>query len=254
MASLDSLKTNIAKAKNTVREVGTDMPVVLRLAINAKDLGVTSVTVDNSANTLVIVDNATSGTPAGTHTISLVGLTVGTLKTAIEAIRSAAGAKAYNVLALDALLSDAVEDKLVNGAVSSTVVDGVTVWDLKAITDTTKTLTVRLKAGSYVPGVEVPGTELLHRVRINEINYYATLGAAGRTAASGLKVYEVKDAVETLVLNKTSVSATEVAIYLTNLKTIVDSSFGKELVVRLGDSSTLTDADGNHLTVFFTQE
>ena len=245
MASLDSLQTNFVKAKNTVREVGTDSPVVLRIAMNATANAVTSITVDNSAETLVIVDTA------GTHTISLSSSTVGALKASIEAINTATVSQAYSVLALDALLSDSVDDTLVNGAVSSSVVDGVTVWDLKSITATTKSLTVRCKSGSYVPGKDVPGTSLNHRVRINEINYFATLGAAAR---GGLKVIEVKDGVETVLLSKLSVSATETSIYLTNLKTIIDSSFGKELVVRLSDGTSLVDAPANHLTVYFTQE
>ena len=207
---------------------------------------VTNFIVDNSAHTLVITDTA------GANSLTLTGKTVGDTVDWINSLTTS-GIQRYAVLVLDAVRSDSATDLFVAGTVTTTTsVDGVACWDIKQDTSASKSLTVRLRAGSYVPGAQPRDWKKPHRVRVNQVAYYATLGAAAR---GGFKIIEVDgNMVETTVLSKLSVSATETTLYLNNLQSYIDSRYGSDIVIRLVDGTSLADAAANHLTVNFRQE
>jgi hypothetical protein len=237
MASLDGVLTRQALAQTTGISVGSDTPVALRIR-NTAGLAVTSIDVDNGSELITLTDS--SGAP----TVDMNGKTIGQVADAINALAN------WECLVLDCLRSDSCDDKLVDETISTpTVVNGVSVFDTHIDTSVTKSLTVRCTF-NRVPNQEIDVTD--RRVRINEIAYNATLGSGGQSA--GLLVYEVKGSTETLVVSKTSVSASTTQLYILNGATWLDGAFGADLVVRLVDATSITDAAANFVQVNFRKE
>jgi len=239
MASLDGVLTRKFLAQATGLNAIADSPVPIRIR-NKAGLAVTSVDVDNSSELITLTDSSAA------VTTSMNGKTVGEVADAINAMTN------WECVVLDALRSDSIDDKLVDETISTaTTVDGISYYDLHADTSVTQHITLRLSFDRHTPKSAFDNFD--RRVRINEISYFATLGGAGTSGGSGLKVYEVDGSVETLLMLKASISATETINYILNGNSFMDSGLGKDLVVRLADSTSLADA-ALHLQVNFIKE
>lgn len=235
MASLDSLRMKYYAASGVVRQVVDDTPVAIRLR-NVAGGAVTSVTVDNTAETLVII-TANGGTDS--YAIGTAGTnTVGGLIAAIN------GDGIFQAMAVDSLLADSVDDKLIDGAVTAGVdSNGVTVWDLKTDTSALAELTVGL--GPQLPDWDLPAG---HRVHLQEIVYNADLTAA----ADKVQIWRRKKGVETKIYSALSVDTTATTINFASGQGKISGGIDDVLVVKI--TGTVVDAAANFLRVIGTVE
>lgn len=233
MASPDFAKARILFSRGECRQVGTDTPVPIRI-YHPGSAAVTSVTVDNGANTLVLIDaNATT-------TITLSAAATNTVGEVVDTINNVSG---WGARVLDGLRSDAVEDKLVAGAITSATVDGVVVWDVLSITDAIKQFALSL---AYDRGFSKQNSRV-HRVHLQEFVYYATLG--GVAAGNVLVVERDVNGVETTLFSDLSVSAATTTTNFAGGRGKITGADGSELIVVLKDSVTLADAAANLLRI-----
>lgn len=243
MASLDSLRVRERLKTVTLGQVGSDEPVGIRL----KYIGtgtVTSVTVITATN----IVNITSDGGTDTYTFATY--------TTIGAVRDAINADGiFEAKVLDCLRSDASASTLVNGAISSSTVDGVTVYDVLVDTSTLKQLSWRVTTERLFNAV-IGG----HRVGIKQIVYNATLGAA---AADKFQIWKAKAAnpsdssksTETQLMGALSVSASETTpLNLTSSNQAINGKDGEDLIVVLKDATSITDAAANFLRVMYEVE
>ena len=243
MSSLDGVLTRSFLAKTTGINVLANTPVALRIYNKGKK-AVTSVTTVTATSITLIDADGTSGALAfGTYT------TLGLLAGKINSLTN------WECVILDGLPSDIINTSnvLASAALTSpnATVDGIGFYDVLVDTSVGKMLTVRASMSRLTPSLVSDNYD--RRVRINEISYFATLGAAGAAGGSGLFVYEVKGSTETQVMLKASVSATETTNYILNGGSFMDSDQGKDLVVRLADSASVSDTAA-HLQVNFRRE
>ena len=240
MSSLDSIMTRNVAAKGTVLNVGTNGPVALR--IRYKGAGtVTSVTITTAVNIVFIANGVTQTFPFA------AGLTLNTMGKLVAAINvgnctEGAGGALWEAKLLDTLSSYASTSQMVDGAIVSHVVDGVTVWDALVDTDVAKYFALRLTSDRGFNNIPSGN----RRVHLKEFSYYATLGGAG---ADKVKVYDVKGGDENLVLSQVSVSATETVTNWASGYGYLTAEEGHDIVVLLTDAVTLVNVAINHLTV-----
>jgi|GEM_PF-2002789 hypothetical protein len=244
MASLDSIFTRHVAAKGTVLQCGTDGdaagPVALR--IKYKGAGaVTSVTVTTATNIVFVANGVTQTYPFA------AGLTLNTVAKLVAAINvgnctEAAGGALWEAKALDTLPSYATTSQFRDGAITSTSVDGVTVWDVRVDTDVAKYFALRLtsdRAFNNIPSGN-------RRVHLQEFVYYATLGGA---AADKVQVWDVKGAEENQVYGQLSVSATKTTENWASGYGYLTAEEGHDLVVILKDAVSLANSADNFLYV-----
>lgn len=233
MASLESLKTRaVAKAGTTVSVIA-DTPIMLRLRYVGAGT-VTSVTPTTATN-LVTVTAEASGTVTKTYTFATY-TTVGALADAINADGL------FEVKVLDALRSDVttasniVENTAITAGVDA---NGIVVYDLHADTSVNKFITACLTGTRNFNTARLYKTG--HRVNLQEITYFATLGGAG---VNLVRVYARNgvNGAEVQVYGRKSVSATLTTLTFALGMGQISSADGAELIVRLQDGTSVADA------------
>lgn len=230
MASKDSLEMRLLAAKGTVVQKGADEPVAIRLRYIGTG-SATSVTITTATN-LVTVSSETSGTATKTYTFGSGSGTIGALADNINADGL------FEAKVIDALRSDVTTASYfsINTAVTAgTDANGVIVWDCTVDTSVYKAVTATLTNSRDFNTARLAKS---HRVNLQEIRYYATLGGA---AANLVRIYQRRGTVETQIFGLLSVSATDTTISFASGLGKITGGEGDELIVRIQDGSSISD-------------
>jgi len=240
MSSLNSLMTKAYAAQETVGRVVDNTPIALRISHPGTE-AVTSVTVATAA-TLTLID------ADGTTTIDITAAATDTLGEISDYIN---GLDNWSCKVLDGLRSDSVaSSELADGAITSSTVNGETVWDALVDTSVAVALTYRC---TFDRNVDINRPKGGHRVSLKGFDYYANVGTG---AADMVQIYEwdAKNREETQIWQALSVDATDTEVTFASGNGAITAGWGNDLIVRITDAATLTDADGNHLQCAYTKE
>lgn len=232
---MSSIKRHVAAT------VVDDTAVAMRL----KYIGtgtVTSVTVDVSTDIVLISSDGS------TETFLFSSYT--TMGAMVDAINAS---NYWKIKILDALRTDKIDDCLVDGVVtisSTGVYDFLSDTSACKDTDDDNVYTYRV---TYDRGFDKSGLLNGHRVRLQEFVYNVDVSAA---QANGVRVYEwdSKKKTETQIYRTVSVDATSTTINWADGRGMIDAEFGNDLIVRVVDGTSITDADGNLLQVTYIKE
>lgn len=240
MGSYDSLAIRAYNSEDKVGRVVDDTPVALRISHPGTE-AVTSVTV-NTAASIVLID------ADGTTTIDITAAAYNTVGEVCDYINSLDN---WSCKVLDALRADAVNgSQLADGAITATVVNGETVWDAKVDTSVALAMTYRC---TYDRNVALNRPKGAHRVKLAAIDYNCNINAA---SANGVRVYEwdATNKTETQVWQATSVDATDTSHTFASGQGKITAGVGNDLIVRVIDGTSLTDATANFLQCVYTRE
>jgi len=213
MASLDSILTRQALGKGIVRQVTNDLAVGLRLRYIGTGT-VTSVTATQATSVVLV----TSDGGTDTYLFSSYA-TLGALSDAINADAI------FESIVVDALRSEDPDDFFVDGAVvSSTDLDGITVWDL--IIDTSAAATFSCLLSPTKPRFDQPEG---HRVSLTSILYYVDNTAA----IDGLTVWQRNGTVESELFHMLNMDVSETEVDFANGQGEVTADIDTELIVQI---------------------
>lgn len=229
MASLDSLRARSIASEGVVRNVVDDTPVAIQLWYVGTGT-VTSVTVTAATN---IVNITSDG---GTDTYAFA--TYDTVTKLIAAINADG---IFEVRVVDALLADSTANNFIDGAISSTTdEDGNTCWKVLVDTSATDYMTACLTPKGYSKDAPIGG----HRVHLQAIEYNVDVNAG---TANGVRVYRRRGATETQVWRAASVDATATTVTFASGEGKISGRNGDELIVRVINATSITDAAANFL-------
>jgi len=242
MASLDSILTRQGVAQNIAATVVDDTPVALRLKYKGTGT-VTSVTVTTATNIILITSDG------GTDTYTFATYSnMGLLADAINADGI------FECLILDALRTDETTNSdFVTGVKT---ISSAGFYDCLVDTDTAQNsdnefiYTYRCTIDRN-PGSEKPKAS--RRVRLSEVLYNVNVNGA---EAKGFQIIEWDAAAktETVIYQKVSVDAAATTVnFAAGVKTL-DAGVGNDLIVRVKDTTSITDADANYLICSYTRE
>lgn len=223
MASKDGLEVRKLLAKGTVIQKNADQPVAIRL----KYIGtgtVTSVTVVTATGvTMITSDGGTDAYTFAAYT------TMGALADAINADGI------FEAKVLDVLLSAGSDNNLLAAALTTTTMDeaGNQVYDL--VTDTS----AFLQLGACLSPFRAFGSPKGHRVNLQEVKYFATLGSA---AADMVQIWKRTGSTEVQLSGELSVSATATTINFADGDGYISSDENGEILVLLKDGASLADS------------
>lgn len=241
MASLDSVLARFYSASGVVQQVGTDTPVAIRMRYVSTGT-VTSVTVTTGSNIVTVTVE-----PSGTVTKTYAFASFATVGAVVDAINADG---LFQAKVLDSLRSLPSATQFVNGAITASVFSEVSgafsyqVWDVLVDTSAAKYFATRLTVNR---GFLRNNLGLTHRVHLQEIAYFATLGGA---AANALRVIQVSaSGTETTVYGALSVSAALTTINFANGTGKITATETNDLVVILTDSVSIADAAANLLRI-----
>ena len=230
MASKDSLEVRKLASKLTVQVSRDDTPVAIRIRAKLAAGAVTSVTTTTATNIVFIsADGGTDTYTFATYT------TVGAVADAINSDGM------FEAIVLDALRSDASASKFIDGAITAGNDDnGVIVWDVKADTSATDYMTATLSLGR-----NFDSNKKGHQVTLKEIQYNVNISAA---EANAVRAY-VRNLsnVETQVYGVASVDATLTTLSWASGNGGITASEGADIIVRVFDTTSITDAAGNYV-------
>ena len=240
MASLDGILTRKALAQSASTNVNANQPVALRIYNKGKKAVTSVTTVTATSLRLIDADGDSGALNFSVYT------TLGALADKVNSLTN------WECVVLDALRSDVINtgNVLASAALTSPscTVDGYSFWDVMVDTNVALSITVRAMLDRKTPSLARDSYD--RRMRIQEIDYFATLGGA---AADGLQVWEVKGGNETQVFSKLPVSGTLTQLYILNGGVLLDSGYGCDLVVRVKDGASLSDT-GATLQIDFIKE
>jgi len=228
MSSLDKVLVRKALASGVVRTVTNDANIAIRLR-KVTSGTITSVTVV-SATSVAIVSSV-----GGTDTYLFSAYTtIGALADAINAD----GIMEAKVI--DALRSEGSDDAFLAASPVTPGVDenGVVVYDLVQDTSGAETISVCLSPATV--NFDMPKG---HRVHLREIFYKVNLTAA----ATGLTIWKRKGTVETELLTRLSVDATDTTVTFASGEGYISGGADEEIIVQL-DGAVVDDA-GNIVQV-----
>jgi len=232
MSSLAFLQSRKLGARGVVSQTGTDKPVALRLLALGVAGTVTSATVTTATDITLVTSNG------GTEVFLFSAYaTVGALADAISA------STYWDCKVLDTLRSYPTATQFVDGVITSSTNEGVVVYDVLVDTSAALYFAYRLTVDRGIGQEKPSGAK---RVHLQEIEYFATLGAA---AADSVQVWETHGGEETQVIGNLSVSATKTTENFAAGMGKMTSEVGNDLVIVLLDSLSIADAGGNYLTV-----
>lgn len=230
MASLDSLRVRAYAARGAVQQSVDDTPVVLRMRYIGTGT-VTSVVLTNSSTDTLVLTTSDGGTDSYS-----TAQTVGALAAAINADGI------FEVKVLDALLSDTANDTMVAGTISAgTDGNGVVCYNLVADTSVLKAITATLSNAR-----NFDSRPSGHRVIAQGLNYNVNVSAA---EAGAVRIYQRLGGTETLVWSNISVDVTDTAILFANGEGKITSKDGAELIFRVQDATSVTDAANNYVRI-----
>jgi hypothetical protein len=236
MASLESLRTREYAKRGAVVQKQDDGPIIIRMRYVGTG-AVTSVTVVTGTSIATI----TTGTGEGTKTYAFATYTtVGALAAAINADGI------FEAKVLDALLADATTggNFQVNGAIAAgTDENGVVCYDMLADTSVTKAITATLSLARNFNTCKLTQG---HVVEAKELSYNVNISGA---EVGAVRVYSRKGGVESLVYSTTSVDATVTTIDWASGVGSITSVDGGELVFRVLDGTSVTDAAANYVRI-----
>ena len=242
MSSVDSLTVRALTATPTATTVVDDTPVAIRIS-HPGSQAVTSVTVTTAADIVLI---ETDGTTATTDTLAFATYTtIGLLADAINALDN------WSCKVLDALRTDATDgSELDDGAITSAVINGETVWDMLSDTSILKSMTYRCTNDR---NVDINRPKGGHRVRLQEVVYNLDVNGA---LANGFQIwqYDSVSKTETQIYRKASLVATETTVNFASGEGSISGGVGNDIVVRVTDSTSLTDATANFLECVYIRE
>lgn len=227
MASLDSLNVRALSAKGAVQTSRDDTPIAIRMRYIGTGT-VTSVTVTTATNIVMITsDGGTDTYTFATYT------TVGAL---VDAINTDG---IFEAVVLDALRADlTTSSNFVTGAITAgTDVNGVIVWDVLADTSVCKSITSTLSLKRNFNSITAG-----HRVILQSITYNVDVNAA---AANSVRVYFRVGTIETQQVGRVSVDATATTITWASGVGKITAPEGADVIVRVQDATSVTDAAAN---------
>ena len=228
------LRTRELLKKGVVRQVGTDLPVAIRLHYIGTGT-VTSVTVTTATNIVMVTSDG------GTDTYAFSGYTtVGALVDAIN------GDGIFEAKVLDSIRSEATASQFVDGAITAAtdIRDGFgndLYYDVKVDTDAADYFAVRL---TYDYGFNKSKHATNHRVALQEINYTIDFGTAGT-----IDIYEVDGTVETKIGWVAAADANNTSVTFASGQGKITANEGNDLVVYANDGGNLANAATNFLRV-----
>lgn len=237
MASRDSLEVAKLLEQGVVVQQEANTPIAIRMQYVGTG-SATSVTIATSTS-LTTVSQETSGTVTKVYLFSTY-TTVGQLADQILSDGL------FETKVLDALRSDpTTASYFVNGAITAGQDgNGVVVWDALCDTSVFMAVTSCLTFSRNWYTVMLGRS---HRVKLQEVDYFATLGAAG---TNGLQIYLRKGGAtgigsntETQIYGAPSVSATAESVIFAGGRGFISGNDGDEIIARLADGTSLSDTD-----------
>lgn len=228
--SEDFLQIRYLLREDHIGYVKDDTPVAIRIR-QVGGAEVTSVTVTTGNDIELIDSDGTTTVEFATYT------TIGEVADAINATSN------WECKVLDALRSDASANTLVDGAISSSVTDGVTYYDALVDTDAKDSVTYRV---TYDRAVGENRPKGAHRVHLKEFTYNVDVNAA---QVDGVQVWECDGSEETQKVSRNSVDSTETTVNWANGRVGLTAAEGNDLVVRIDDTTSISDSNDNFLEV-----
>lgn len=252
MASMEGLKSRYLLRESKVARVLDDQPVALRITYSGASTSAPVISVITATSmTLTTSFGATVFTFATFSTLAL-------LAAAINAGKGDAGAGAalggFTARIMDALPSTitTASNIIVSAGLVASSVEGELVYDALIDTSTTKFLAYRV---AYDRNVVSRKAINGHRVSLVDFVYNANVSAA---EAGAVRIYEYNpiDGSTTLVWAATSVDSTGTAgaTDLSFSTCPLTASEGREYIVMVMDTTSLTDSATNYLQVSFVRE
>ena len=238
MASENGLSVRSLLKRGVVGYVVDDTPVAIRIRQTGGN-AVTSVTVAGTSTTLVLID------ADGTTSIALDASAYNTVGEVVDYLNAQTNWEAKH---LDSLRSDSVNGTLLDAVVVASTVDGVTYYDLVFDTSLIKSYTYRLAINRHTSTSGMVRPKGSHRVSVIGIDYFADINAA---SADGVQIFETNPAgyTETQIMSKASINASDTAITFASGNGKITSQDNNDLVVRIYNSTTLTDHASGYLQV-----
>lgn len=238
MASLDSLTVRSLLKKGKVGYRVDDTGVALRIRSTGGHTVTHIITTGSGsgATALELHDSDAS------TSIDVTAAAYDTLGELCDYINSLAN---WECKILDGLRSDSVNTKLLEETAGTTVVDGVTYYDLHYDTSIFDAQTYRLTYDEHTATSGKTKPAGSHRVSILEIDYYVNLTTP---AADQVQVWECDGTVETQVLSKAGANTTETAITFASGEGRITANDGNDLVARV-KAAALADNALSHITV-----
>lgn len=197
MGSLDSLESRYYNREQKCLRVVDDSPIVYRIKhVGTGTTQTPTVVISSTGSLITLTDGAAAATA--------IDLSATAYNTVGEVVDYINGLASWKCKLLDGLRSDASDNMMADATISSAVIDGETVWDLKQDTSLMAKYRVRVTYDRTVVGSKAKGS---HRVTLKEIRYYADLTAA----ANIISIYEwnATDKTETLVWTTSGVDTTD---------------------------------------------
>ena len=238
MASQDFLQMRSLASEEKLIRATDDEPVVLRIKhVGSGTTQAPTVALSATSSTLTLTDGAAAATAIDLSNASYN--TVGEVADYINGLNS------WECKALDALRSDATNDKWIDGSVTSAVKEGETVFDV--LSDTSALAAYRIRV-TYDRSVGSTRPSSGHRVVLKKVIYNLD-----HTAAQGVvKLYEV-----------TANGKTETQVFDGGLSVdITDTTHdfgdgttpgeGNDFVIAV--DGTVVDADANFLQAQYKRE
>jgi len=243
-SSLTQAELNFANRKFVVGKVVDDTPVAIRIRhTGAVGRSVTSVTV--TAITGIILIETDGTTPLTTTITWAASATIGAVADLINAATN------WECKVLDALRADASDNNLVDGAISATNTDGVSYYDCLQDTSVLQAITYRC---AYNRGVALTKPNLGHRVHLQQFMHDIVHNGA---EVNGVRVYEwdAEHKTETQIWRAVSpASGVATTENFASGEGMITSGVNNDLIVRLQDSTSLTDDDANYMEVSYIRE
>ena len=242
MGSLDSILVKKGLAQNKVVTTLDDEPVGLRVKYVGTGT-VTSVTITTATNVVMISSDG------GTETFTFATYTnFGLLADAINA------SAYWECKVLDGLRTDETGNSdFVTGALTIT---SAGYYDMLVDTSVAQTtgnefsISYRITYDRGVGGDAVKGS---HTVKLLDVNYNVNVSDA---EAAAFRIYEIDKGTgaATLVYAIPTVDATATQVEFASGNTTLDAKVGNDLLVRVSDGTSITDASANYLICAYTRE
>jgi len=238
MASQDFLQMRSLASEEKLIRVTDDEPVVLRIKhVGSGTTQTPTVEVADTSSDLILTDGAAAETSIDLSATAYN--TVGEVADYIDSLSS------WECKVLDALRSDASNDKWVNGAITSATKEGETVFDVLSDTSALAAYRLRVTYDRSVGEVKPSGA---HRVILKKVIYNLD-----HTAAQGVvKVYEVTAS------GKTETQVFDGGLSVDTTDTTHDfgdgttPGEGNDFVIAV--DGTVIDADANFLQAQYKKE
>ena len=242
MSSQDFFVTRYYAAEPTVGRIVDDGSFALRISHPGSE-AVTSVTVNVGASIVLVDADATT-------TIDITAAATDTLGEICDYINSLDN---WACRVMDGLRVDDVSgSQLKDGAITASIVNGETVWNVPTDTSVMKAISYRV---AYDRNVSVNTPKGAHRVKLTKFTYNADINAA---AADGVQIWkwDANNKSETQIWQATSVDGAGSGANDTShtFSSSLSAGEGNDLIVRITNATSLTDNDANFLQCEYTKE